>query len=194
LWLAGAAVLAAMALDIFFNPHYAAPIAALIMALLIQGLRQLSAGLRRRAPRYAGPSLVRSVAAAALAVFLSVGFAPRLWSRPWPGNSAYVFAQGETPRDRVIRTLSSLEGNHLVLVRHSPNAKYDAWVYNDADIDRSRIVWAHDMGDAGNEALLRYFAARRVWILDTASDPPRLFERTPIEPGFLSNAAPLPPP
>ena len=107
-------------------------------------------------------------------VFIAVGIAPRLWSRPWPGNSAYVFAHGETPRDRVIRALSSQAGNHLVLVRHAPNTKYDTWVYNDADIDRSRIVWAHDMGEAGNRDLLRYFSARRVWILDATSDPPRL--------------------
>jgi len=40
------------------------------------------------------------------------------------------------------------------------------WVYNDADVDASQVVWAWDMGPARNRELLDYFKARRVWSID----------------------------
>ena len=31
------------------------------------------------------------------------------------------------------------------------------WVYNNADIDGSKVVWARDMGPEQNEELIRYY-------------------------------------
>jgi hypothetical protein len=36
------------------------------------------------------------------------------------------------------------------------------WVYNAADIDFAKIVWARDMGAAQNQELLNYFHDRHV--------------------------------
>ena len=47
-------------------------------------------------------------------------------------------------------------------------------MYNAADIDESKIVWARDMGDVDNEELLQYFHDRQVWRLDADQSPPRL--------------------
>ncbi|HXY03309.1 MAG TPA: hypothetical protein VEI49_06990, partial [Terriglobales bacterium] len=44
----------------------------------------------------------------------------------------------------------------------------------DADIDGANVVWARDMGDSGNEELLRYFKNRRVWLLQPDQSPPKL--------------------
>jgi hypothetical protein len=43
-------------------------------------------------------------------------------------------------------------------------------VYNDAEIDAAKIVWARDMGAAKNEELLRYFPKRRVWLVEPDPD------------------------
>jgi hypothetical protein len=43
--------------------------------------------------------------------------------------------------------------------------KYD-WVYNEADIDNARVVWARDMGGSANKELTDYFEHRRVWLLE----------------------------
>jgi hypothetical protein len=36
---------------------------------------------------------------------------------------------------------------------HNPE---DEWLYNDPDIDKAKVIWAHDM-EEGNQKLLDYF-------------------------------------
>jgi hypothetical protein len=48
------------------------------------------------------------------------------------------------------------------------------WVHNDPDIDKASVVWAHEMNEAANRELLRYFHDRRVWLLEPDQKPPRL--------------------
>jgi hypothetical protein len=74
-----------------------------------------------------------------------------------------------------------------VIVRYKPEHNpFDEWVYNQADIDNSKVVWARDMGDQNNE-LIRYFSKRRVWLLEADENPVKLsFYPMPItpQPGF----------
>ena len=66
-------------------------------------------------------------------------------------------------------------GRHLVLVK--PKTDPDnvfQWIYNDADIDASRVVWARDMGPQENAELLSYFRDRTVWLLDVNAKPVRM--------------------
>jgi hypothetical protein len=78
-------------------------------------------------------------------------------------------------RVTLVAQLDSLPGDQLVLVHYKPdhNALID-WVYNGADIDGSKVVWARDMGAAGNEELVRYYRDRRVWLLEADDNPPKL--------------------
>ncbi len=62
-----------------------------------------------------------------------------------------------------------------MLVRYGTN--HDPlldWVYNGADVDHAKIVWARDMGTEQNEELLRYYSDRSVWLLDADARPPQL--------------------
>jgi hypothetical protein len=43
-----------------------------------------------------------------------------------------------------------------------------------ADIDGSRIIWAHDMGRQKNQELIRYFKNRQVWLVEPDFAPPKL--------------------
>ncbi len=62
-----------------------------------------------------------------------------------------------------------------MIVRYEPNHDLDReWVYNAADIDAAKIVWARDMGDRDNQELLQYFRDRKVWHLNADQAPPRL--------------------
>lgn len=55
-----------------------------------------------------------------------------------------------------------------------PNAPYKEWVYNRADIDAAKVVWAHDMGPDENAELIDHFKDRHVWLVEADEVPPKL--------------------
>jgi hypothetical protein len=87
-------------------------------------------------------------------------------------------------RSRITRDLLARDGMHVVFVRYAPAREAgDDWVYNSADIDRQRLIWARDLGDERNMELIRYYPGRDFWILDADADPPRV---SPYSPGGIS--------
>ncbi len=81
-------------------------------------------------------------------------------------------AEKPQPRQQIENTIMKQAGPHLVLLRYTPSHDPgDEFVYNAADIDRSPIVWARDMGDEGNRELLDYYPTRKVWLLQPDLTP-----------------------
>jgi hypothetical protein len=77
-------------------------------------------------------------------------------------------------RIEIDRQLAAIPGKLLVFVRYWPRHPFqDEWVYNGADIDGQRIVWARDLGEE-NEELRSYYAERQVLLLEPDASPPRL--------------------
>jgi hypothetical protein len=77
-------------------------------------------------------------------------------------------------RFTIQREVSKFPGKQLILVRYGPRHNFDReWVWNEADIDRSKVVWARDMGTA-NQELLSYFKDRQVWLVNGDASPPQL--------------------
>lgn len=147
--------LSELLLAVHFFPHYLAPIAALLLVLIVQSLRQLDR-LQWRGTRI-GRSLVAIVLA--MAVILPVVAMVRAGITPaptaWYAQRATLQAELEASGDR-----------HLVVVRYGPDHHVDQeWVYNAADIDQAPVVWARDMGSANNRRLLNYFQDRQQWLL-----------------------------
>jgi hypothetical protein len=71
--------------------------------------------------------------------------------------------------------LSRLSGRQLVLVSYGlGHTVDDEYVYNGADIDSAKIVWARDMGPEQNQELVDYFHDRQVWILEPDHSSPLL--------------------
>jgi hypothetical protein len=62
----------------------------------------------------------------------------------------------------------------LVLVVDPPPYGHGEWVYNSADIDGSKVVWARDMGREKNQELLQYFRERQVWTVNVSEQRPQL--------------------
>jgi hypothetical protein len=78
-------------------------------------------------------------------------------------------------RAAILGQLKSNSGGQLVIVHYDPSHDSDnEWVYNDADIDAAKVVWARDMGPIANEELIHYFHQRRVWLLLADQSPSRL--------------------
>lgn len=78
-------------------------------------------------------------------------------------------------RSKIEDRVNSTPGNHLILVRVGPDHNAAAeWIYNRADIDRARIVWARELDDASNARVREYFKNRSVWLVKVDADPIRL--------------------
>jgi hypothetical protein len=175
---AGAVVLLGLAIEVFFLPHYGAPLTALNLALVVQALRHLR--VWRWDGRPSGVSLVRIlplVCAAALATrLIAPGFGLPLtettvwWMKLAPSERG-------VERARLLARLELLPGQHLVIVRyrpeHDPRTQLE-WVYNAADIDRAKVIWARGMGDAADARLLQYYRNRRIWLIEPDRQPAQL--------------------
>ena len=155
-------------LETFFYDHYFAAATGLLYLIIIQGLRHLR--VWRWQLRPVGRDLVRAiplVCGAMVLLRVSAILAHAQIEPRWP--------RGNLDRAHVVSELDSLPGRHLVIVRygpgHDPNLE---WVYNAADIDHAKIVWARDMGQGDNLELLRYFSNRKVWIVEPDASPVRI--------------------
>jgi hypothetical protein len=176
--------LAGLLVEVFFTPHYAAPMTCLMVALVLVSMQSLRAWQRRGRP--AGVFLTRAIPLIALAMLpLRVGAAILRTGAPEPFPQTWCsLGLANTQRARALAELGRRPGLDLVIVRDGPNHdyEYNEWVYNSADMDDSKVVWAHDMGLDQDRELLRYFKGRRVWIAEPDHVPPRLTKYGPDGP------------
>jgi hypothetical protein len=166
-----AAMIAGFAVQVWTLPHYFSPALGALYILLVQGLRQLWywRGERGSAGSSAiGPSLVRAVPALACAMILlrvTMAAAHVRIEPAWP--------RGDLQRANVQRELRQQPGPQLVIVRYAPqHDPVREWVYNEANIDAAKVVWARDMGKDDNRELLNYFHGRKVWLVEADSPAP----------------------
>jgi hypothetical protein len=149
-----------LAVQTWTMPHYFAPATGLLYLLVVQGMRHLR--LWRRRGNQLGAALVRMIPVVAVAMVALRVSAVLLHAQIEP-----AWPRGNLQRAHIVSELQHTPGQHLVLVRYSPGHDVDAeYVYNAADIDSAKTVWAHDMGEAQNQELLQYYANRHVWLLE----------------------------
>ena len=158
--------IAALLLEIWIFPHYAAPAAGLVIVLSLKSMRYL------RSRRYGG-AIGQLVMGATLALSL-ISFVI-FCSRSLPGKHTGWNYQ----RAAMIAALKKDKESHLVMVRHRADHPVHHWVYNEADIDGAKVVWAREMDAAQNRKLLEYFRDRRVWLLDADVESPSLVPYSP---------------
>jgi hypothetical protein len=54
----------------------------------------------------------------------------------------------------------------LIVVRYNKNHNFhDEWVYNGAEIDSAKILWARELDETQNERLFAYFKDRQIWLM-----------------------------
>ena len=179
-WIRAAAVwlgivLIGLTLASWYQLHYAAPVAGLFILVYFSCLRLCR---RFRLGRV-------DVGLYFVLLILAAWTASQLAKLGIP--AARALATGATPewmrwakrRADLEQQLRTAPGKDLVVVRYGPNHDFHhEWVHNAADIDRSLVVWAHDLGAAKNASLFRYFQDRRIWVLevDDPDGPEKLTE------------------
>ena len=113
--------------------HYPAPITGLNYFLVLSAMR-----LGRRRYKRAGQImlwLLPCLAIAALAASVIYATITTDSSSPW-----------HLQRARFLVQLGQDESRHLIVVKYGPlHSVNDEWVYNEAEIDRAKVIWARDM-------------------------------------------------
>lgn len=171
IWLATAAIAVLILAEVpvtYSSGHYVSPVVPLVFVLITHGLRTGVVGLRSLRRRshtwilvlfgWVGVSL-----GAGIMIHRHLNTAEDLWTNQ---------------RRDVLERLQSIPGDHVVFVEYDPEYSiHSEWVYNSAEIDGQRVVWARDLGEPENRALRDYYADRIAWHLFLAPDEPPALDR-----------------
>jgi hypothetical protein len=83
------------------------------------------------------------------------------WICNWFGPDHFV-----TQRSIVEQQLEGMQGQQLAIVRYSPDHDpIDEWVFNGADLDGSKVIWARAMDSESDQQLMRYYGGRQAWLI-----------------------------
>ncbi|MGE4606588.1 MAG: hypothetical protein AAEJ52_07600 [Myxococcota bacterium] len=146
--------------------HFLAPVGSLLFLLALQGLRQLYQS--RRVGRIAvGVIVAGHVLLFVAAVLRYPEVEPPAWT---------------TERVHIVERLEAERGNQLVLVQYSQDhSPHEEWVWNAADIDSAKVVWARTTTAEATDEIRAYFAPRRAWTLHADVRPAPLLVLAPRE-------------
>jgi hypothetical protein len=163
---------AGFCLSVTLLSHYAAPLVPTIFCVAVQAMRHMRRSWIFNRP--VGIGLTR-VLVMALLVVAGVRMGNKVAMARDPANVPGL------RRATVLRQLEKEPGEQLVLVRYSPEHNvHDEWVYNRADIDHSKVVWAREIPGMDVKPLLGYFHSRNVWVVEPDLNPARIskYEQT----------------
>jgi hypothetical protein len=77
---------------------------------------------------------------------------------------------GNDDRARILDDLNRRDTKSLVIVRYSEGHNPEQeWVYNQADLDTAKVIWARDM-EQGDQPLLDYFRDRQIYLIEPDLD------------------------
>ena len=182
---------AGMLIQFFLIPHYLAAFTASFYALGLQAMRHMRVWKPEGKP--VGLALVRMMVTICIVMagvrLFAVPLRLRIPERPasewnfqWYGPLRFG-----TERAEMAAALERMRGKQLVIVRYSPkHDSFNEWVYNSADIDGSKVIWAREMSpgnnvnqNAGsnsdpNAELIRYYKDRQVWLAEPDATPAKL--------------------
>ena len=103
------------------------------------------------------------------------------WNISWYGPD--VFGKD---RVNVEQQLERLPGGQIAIVRYSlAHNPQDEWVYNAADIDQSKVIWAREMDPANNRELFQYYKDRKVWLVQPDTHASCCFSLPVIRAGYF---------
>jgi hypothetical protein len=139
-----------------FQYHYLAAVTCLFILVSVAGLERLSQW---------NETAAQIIYLLCVAQFL------------WIYGARFVAEPAAQPgrREVIFRELAHQPGKQLVFVRYWPGHIFqDEWVYNGADIDGSKVVWARDLAAGEDRKLIQSYPGRTVWLLEPDARPPKL--------------------
>jgi hypothetical protein len=167
-----------------FQIHYIAAVTCLFILVAVTGLEQMSRlHIRGHATGQEAAMLIAVICGAHFLFWYGMHAAEdNDFSRAATRYETWDAINHGNPARRIFvaQELAGIPGQLLVFVRYLPQHIFqDEWVYNAADVDASRVVWARDLGGVENENLLRYYPGRVALLLEPDFRQPRLSEYKP---------------
>lgn len=163
-----------MAIEIYLFPHYVAPFTAAFYAIGLQATRHLYRWELGGQP--VGAAITRCMIGICV-LMVGLRLADKqlhcpvperpvsVWILNWFGPDHFV-----TQRSVVEKRLSQIPGGQLAIVRYAADHDpIDEWVFNSADIDSSKVIWARAMDPESDEELIRYYSQRKAWLVQPDS-------------------------
>jgi hypothetical protein len=159
-------------LQMVLYPYHLGPVVPIIYALAAEGCRRIYAGLFRWSP----PRGIAFVLGLPFFLILTTAMKQEAVALDIP--VAYWEHAAEPHREAragIEEWLQNRARKQLVIVRYAPGHPPDQeWVYNRADIDGSKVVWAGEMDPESDACLLSYFSDREAWLLQADVYPQRV--------------------
>jgi hypothetical protein len=146
-----------LVVETFMGLHYLAPIVPLNYFFALRAMRFW----RVRNPRL-GELMLRllPILAAVLLPISLYGPIKQHHSSAW-----------HIQRARLLKQMRAEGAKHLIIVRYGPQHSFQhEWVYNEADIDHAKVLWARSMEPMQNCQLVNFFKDRQVWSLEINDD------------------------
>lgn len=173
----GVVVLACgMLIQIFLITHYVAAFTASFYAIGLQAMRHLRVWRPERKP--VGLALTRATFSVCLLMSVvrlfatPFGMIPLEWPS-WHWNFTwYGPVNFGAERASMQTQLENQPGKQLAIVYHGfRRNSADEWVYNSANIDSQKVIWARDLDPAHNLELINYYHDRQVWLINADRYP-----------------------
>ena len=152
---------AASLIEVWWYPHYGAPVLAAVLILVAQSMRYLAQW------KYQGRRVGRFlVNAMPVAVFLvMIASEAEATSKHWTADQI-VSRNAQIAQKENIETelLKNQPGQHVIFVSYAGlSSPHEEWIYNPANMDAAPVIWALDLGQTENEKLRNYYAGRSFW-------------------------------
>jgi hypothetical protein len=143
---------------VWSNAHYAAPLTCVLYAVIVQAIRHLRTVRLGRRP-------VGIALSWAVVLLLAFDTARAVVDRECDPEQWTCW--GDPSRLVLKKRMEEMPGKHLIVVRY---AKYhnvhNEWVYNGADIDGAKVLWARELSTEQNAKLFAYFSDRQIWLVE----------------------------
>jgi hypothetical protein len=154
-------------IEVWWYPHYAAPFLAALLVLAAQSLRYLSQWEYHG--REAGRFLVSAIPIAVLLVMITSeaeAIAKHQTTDQLQARNSQVSQKQNIEQE----LLETQPGQHVVFVNYAGlPSPHEEWIYNPANIDAARVIWALDRGQIENEKLRHYYPGRSFWSFKPAA-------------------------
>lgn len=156
---------------VWSNAHYASPVTCIVVLLYMRAQHYLR---HARWKNWRWGAVLARTSMLLLLADTSTAVARKQC------DTFYWTCQGDVSRLVVQKKLEALPGRHLVMVRYGEDHNiHDDWVFNGADIDSQKVVWAREIDEEQDAKLFDYFKDRKVWLVTPDDDNTYLAPYTP---------------